>query len=283
MNSMKNLVNAALRFVYARPRLRLAYWFVRAPFSPYAAYCFAKESAARALLTDGQYRVLHGPYKGMIYTRHGSSVQLPCLLGTYEMEIWPVIESLKTSKYDLVIDVGCAEGYHACGIASTAGIKVDAYDTSDLSRRDCAEMVRLNDLGNLVTIKSFLTHEELQSRCANGRIFVFCDIDFAEAELLDLDRVPALAHADLLVETHGFRPGGPEDTLPLIRKRFERTHDITVFPMQSRLCHDMWDFVDNAAANKFAIGILEDEPLGLAFFEVRPFNNWLWLKSKSRS
>jgi len=111
--------------IYRHPFLRMVYWYFRAPFSNYAAFCFYQERTARDLTTNGEYRVLHGPYKGMLYTKHGSSISLNCLLGSYEMEVWPVIESLKSANYDLIVDVGCAEGYHACGMAKITQKKGD--------------------------------------------------------------------------------------------------------------------------------------------------------------
>lgn len=277
---LRRIISSALGFVYARPRLRLAYWYARAPFSSYAAHCFAKERVARDLMTGGEYRVLHGPYKGMIYTRHGSSVNLPALLGTYEMEIWPVIESIGNDKFDLIIDVGCAEGYHACGLARLTGTKVNAYDTLPSARGDCAEMAALNGISELLTIKSLLTHEELEGLCASRKVFVFCDIDFAETDLLDFDRVPSLAKVDLLVETHGHREGGPEDTLPVILERFAATHEATVFTMTPRYTFRMRDFVVEGTTHQFVIGRAANEPLAHAFFEPRGLNNWVWLKAR---
>jgi hypothetical protein len=256
------------------------YWYFRTPFSSYAAYCFAKERVGRDLLTNGQYRVLNGPYKGMLYTRHGSSLNLNCLLGTYEMEIWTVIESVQAGRYDLILDVGCAEGYHACGLAKKSGIDVIAYDNMVSARQDCAEMVRLNGLEDRVTIKAYLTHEEMEIHCAGKRVFVFCDIDYAEKELLDPVRVPSLRHTDILVETHGLRQESDENTLPIILNRFNQTHEATVFSMQPRFPHLMWDFVEKGTNHHFAIGKVRDEPLCQGFFEARGCNSWVWLKSK---
>ena len=279
--SIKQIVRQVIQKIYKYPLPRMFYWYLRAPFSNYAAFCFYQERTARDLRTNGEYRVLHGPYQGMLYTRHGSSVCLSCLLGTYEMEVWPVIESLKSANYDLVVDVGCAEGYHACGIAKITNKKVMAFDMLETARHDCAEMASLNQLTDLVVIGSFLEHKVLQDLCESQKVFVLCDIDFAEKELLDLNLVPSLSKADLLVETHGYKEGGPEDTLPLFMERFKETHDITLFPMLPRFPHRMWDFVEGGPDHRFVINNVVDEPLCHAFFEGRGLNNWLWLKAKS--
>jgi len=279
--SIKHIVRQFIQKIYKYPLLRMLYWYLRAPFSSYAAFCYYQERTARDLRTKGEYRVLHGPYQGMLYTRHGSSVCLSCLLGTYEMEVWPVIGSLKLANYDLIVDVGCAEGYHACGMAKITQKKVMAFDMLESARKDCAEMAKINQLSDQVIIGSFLEHKVLQNLCESQKVFVLCDIDFAEKELLDPNLVPSLARADLLVETHGFREDGPEDTLPLMMERFKDTHDITLFPMQPRFPHKMWDFVEGGPTHRFAIQNVVDEPLCHGFFEGRGLNNWLWLKSKS--
>jgi hypothetical protein len=65
---------------------------------------------------------------------------------------------------------------------------------------------------------------------------IFCDIEGAEEELLDLVKVPNLAHTDIVVEVHEtHRPGLIDRFLP----RFAATHDLTlVTKWQSELIND---------------------------------------------
>ena len=79
-----------------------------------------------ALLRPG-YEVQAGPFKGMRYPQFKAkgSTMLGKLLGTYEGELADLITSLVKQPYDAVVDVGCAEGYYAVGLAlkiSTAKI-----------------------------------------------------------------------------------------------------------------------------------------------------------------
>src|SRR5215813_4226420 len=65
-------------------------------------------------------RVLTGPFKGMIVTDQpnwddGNSTLK--LLGCYEHELWDAIELAITRKPSAVINIGCAEGYYAIGLA----------------------------------------------------------------------------------------------------------------------------------------------------------------------
>src|SRR5262245_45426434 len=75
----------------------------------------------RKLFPDGApISVQHGPFKGLAYfdeTVWGSIT--PKWLGSYEAELHPAIEEIISRPYETIIDVGCAEGYYAVGLAAT--------------------------------------------------------------------------------------------------------------------------------------------------------------------
>ena len=59
-----------------------------------------------------------GPFAGMTYVRGVSCANtISRLLGSYEAELHPVVEQVISRSYPTVIDVGCAEGYYAIGLA----------------------------------------------------------------------------------------------------------------------------------------------------------------------
>ncbi len=260
-----------MRYILKRPLLRGLYWFVRSPFSSYAAYCWYKERLAWSLRTNGKHSVIYGPFAGMLYTRHGSSISLPILLGSYELEIWPFLDDLEASKYDRVVDVGSAEGYFACGLARRLQIPVVACDVDESARKDCQEMVELNGLEDLVEIHGSLTDSELQSLCVSSNTLLFCDIEGAEADLLDPTLVPSLTKTDMLVEIHG---SISSNTFPVLESRFRDTHDLQIAEKQPRFPEVMEATIE---------GSLElDEPMLLAFTETRGFNEWVFFRARSR-
>jgi len=56
-------------------------------------------------------RVMAGPFAGNFYIQcGGGGAWLPRLLGTYEKELWPVIESICKSPFSHIVDIGSAEG-----------------------------------------------------------------------------------------------------------------------------------------------------------------------------
>ena len=74
--------------------------------------------------------IYQGPFAGMTYVESASEGALiPRLLGTYESELHPYLEAFAREGLDSVIDVGCAEGYYAVGLArQMTGVTVYAHD-----------------------------------------------------------------------------------------------------------------------------------------------------------
>src|SRR5689334_17519514 len=59
-----------------------------------------------------------GPFVGMRYLRSACCERiLPKLLGSYEEELWPALRRLAALPIPAVVNVGCAEGYYAVGLA----------------------------------------------------------------------------------------------------------------------------------------------------------------------
>ena len=169
--------------------------------------------------------VAAGPFAGLTYPARASEGGLaPRLMGAYEASLHPVIETVIARAYPQILDIGCAEGYYAVGLARRMpGSTVLARDMNPAARNLCAEMARLNGVEDRVHIGPEVTHADL-TICAAAPTFILCDIEGAEAELLDPAQAPALGLADILVEVHeGMRPG----LLASLTARFAASHRIT--------------------------------------------------------
>ena len=180
---------------------------------------------ANTLAARGGGLVAQGPFAGMAYPVAASEGgRAPRLLGVYEASLHPVIETVIDRAYPQLIDIGCAEGYYAVGLARRMPhALVHARDMNPAARALCAELARANGVADRLRIGPEVTHADFDL-CAVSPTFVLCDIEGAEAELLDPARAPALAEADLLVEVHeGMRPG----LLAALSARFAATHRIT--------------------------------------------------------
>lgn len=171
--------------------------------------------------------ILHGPFRGMHYAvpaAEGSRASR--LLGGYETSLAPVIETIIKRKYGLIIDVGCAEGYYAVGLARRMPkSRVMARDASEKAQALCREMALANGVADRVEVGGIMNHADFDI-CQSRRSVVICDIEGAEEALLDPGLAPGLAHADILVECHDCMNPGLSGRL---KDRFAATHSVREF------------------------------------------------------
>ncbi|MEM9681894.1 MAG: class I SAM-dependent methyltransferase [Pseudomonadota bacterium] len=212
--------------------------------------------------------VLAGPFAGMRYMRQiAEGALLPKLIGSYEAELHPSIGRIVETEYDRVINIGCAEGYYAVGLArEMPAVQIDAFDIDEHAQDLCRELAGINDVESCVTVGGRFEPEDFASY-ADGRTVVLCDIEGAEAALLDPERAPELAHADILAECHQV---DGEWTSDLLLPRFRSTHRVTEIDQQPR------DFSQYPALEG-----LSDTDCFFALLERLEPARWLFLEAKS--
>jgi hypothetical protein len=150
------------------------------------------------------------------------SVLIPKLVGTYESELHTWIEDLSTRGYEVVLNIGCAEGYYAVGLAlRLPKAEIYAYDIDPLCGRVTHKLAVKNGVSSRIHTPGLCSPSDLQA-FAGRRVLVVCDIESAERELIDPDLAPALRKFDLLVETHD--PIGQRSLHDLIADRFQDSH-----------------------------------------------------------
>lgn len=175
---------------------------------------------------DGTH-VQSGPFAGMDYPFAASEgAGASRLLGCYEASLATVVETIIARPYRFVIDVGCAEGYYAVGLARRMPqAQILARDANPAALLLCAQLAAANGVSDRITLGGVMQHQDFDI-CAAQPTLVICDIEGGEAELLDPTRATGLRHADILVETHDcITPG----LSALIFNRFAATHDIQRF------------------------------------------------------
>lgn len=178
------------------------------------------------LVTRSGTTVLQGPFKGLNFSNQSAEgCHIAKLLGTYEQPLQPFIDMVIQNKYDTIIDIGCAEGYYVAGFALRCPkTRIIACDTNPKAQVACAEIASKNSVLDRVTVRGTFEHNDF-NQYYNTNTLVFCDIEGAELELLDVSLAPALKTLNIIVESHEcLRPG---ITRSLIQ-RFSETHDITV-------------------------------------------------------
>ena len=199
-------------------------------------------------------KVRAGPFAGMRYIAEANSSALaPKLIGTYEMELHETMRSLMSRPYEVILDIGCAEGYYAVGLArAMPGATVYAYDINPAALRNLEKLVALNGISDRVISSGLCTAREID-RYADRRGLVICDIEGAEKELLDPATAKALHGFDILVEIHD----GPERTAirDLLRQRFEPTHrlDFVRYRERSAVNGEAIKSLRRAKSRQFAV------------------------------
>lgn len=168
--------------------------------------------------------VQSGPFKGMLLPVEESwgDGNLSCkLLGCYEQELHDDIEReiarLSLLPEPQIIDIGCAEGYYAVGMARRLPkASVYAVDISKTALTVTEWAAGLN--GAKVT-----TNARPIGDIVLAPDLVIVDCEGAEVNYLGLDKWPSLAHATIIVECHGFEGNPITQTL---EARFAGTHGI---------------------------------------------------------
>lgn len=160
--------------------------------------------AASRYVERNSCTVRYGPFAGMVYPRKAALNRhsIPKLLGTFEQELHEVISKIAVRKYDLVADVGSAEGYYAVGMARLLRTPVLAFDPEPVERALCAEAAQLNGVADLVDLKDLFRPNDI-GEFRNKRVLCICDCEGFEAQIFTPQTVPDTARWDLLIELHG--------------------------------------------------------------------------------
>jgi hypothetical protein len=212
--------------------------------------------------------IARGPFAGMIYgntASEGSSTAR--LLGAYEASLAPVIEQIVSRPYARVIDVGCAEGYYAVGLARRMPkAHIMARDIMPDALHKCQKLARANGVEGQISYGGAVTHSDFDI-CQHAKTVIICDIEGGEGDLLDPAKAPGLLAADILVETHdGMRP----NLSNILAQRFAPSHDVQVFHRS----------IDAQALPEWMHSYSDLDRL-LALWEWRAGPTpWLWMKAK---
>lgn len=170
--------------------------------------------------------VTGGPFKGMKYssaTAAGSTLY-PKLLGTYEREIAPFIDNILERNFDLIVDIGCAEGYYAVGFALRFKNHIEdviAFDTDPEAQTLCSQNASLNNVS--ITVKGFCNSATLIDTCLSKQSLVFVDAEGYENELINEEVAQKLRHCTFLIESHDFIN---IETTNYLLKCLANTHDV---------------------------------------------------------
>jgi hypothetical protein len=222
-----------------------------------------------AWIRENGTTVLAGPFAGMRY--HEQSLEgcyLPKVMGVYEAELFPVLATLPARGYTQVVNIGCADGYYAVGLALLLpGVPVWCCDIDPRAVDATGELAELNGVVDQVTAEQFHFRPEDFRQRAGGSTLVVMDIEGEELRLLDAVAVASLANADLVVEVHDCYSDGMSQ---VVSGRFEGSHRVERIvrrDLQLVLpdCTARWGDLDRA--------------LAVSEWRIGP-TPWLWMRSR---
>lgn len=220
--SSKPLVANPFGWKLITPFIRLATHlsFLHSPYEHALA-----EKKLKEFFSDKKVR--SGVFKGLQYhdfISFGSSM-FPKLLGSYEMELFPVFNQFKNKKYQQVLDVGCAEGFYAVGLAMhLPGAKIYAYDIDEKALKLCEQLADLNGVGNQVILNRQCSPATIEQFDFADPSLLICDCEGYERELFSIYNSSKLKHTDLIIELHPFAAADVKEYLTSL---FASSHQVS--------------------------------------------------------
>ncbi len=235
-----------------------------------------EELAAQFIQSKTKGQIISGPFAGLRYVTEGvGSKYYPKVLGTYELELHPIVEEIIRQNFPLIVNIGAGEGYYAVGLAQrNPNVHIVAYEAERHGQELIGEFARINHVENQISVRGYCgTNELAEILDGASRACLIVDVEGAETTLLDLEKIPALRQAVMLIEIHNaFVP----NTDVILEQRFAATHDIQTIPARVRKFDDFpipVPFYQRALKRYFEMQMGE-RPAGMS---------WLYLKPKARA
>ncbi len=180
--------------------------------------------------------VAAGPFAGMRLDYELLPVHAaPKFLGTYEQELHGAIERTIRLGPKYVLNVGCAEGFYAVGLAIRLNnAEVFAADADPKALRATAKNAELNGVSARVSPVGIVKPNGLSKYLRADASLLVMDCEGAEFTLLDPKSDPILFRTNILVEVHP-QFGDKQEII----QRFAHTHKISEFSPSIRTASDI--------------------------------------------
>ena len=188
----------------------------------------------RAYVEREGLTVSAGPFAGLRYLddlEAWSSDLVAKLSGQYERELHPAMREWIAAGHEHVLDVGCAEGFYAVGLAhAMPATTVHAFDVDPDALARCGRLAEHNDVADRVRLEGFCSPETLGRFPAQG-VALLADCEGYERTLLDPAAAPVLERWHIVVELHEFLDARIATDLAT---RFAPTHVVELIRQQPR-------------------------------------------------
>jgi hypothetical protein len=223
---------------------------------------------AERLLNGEPPVVRGGPFAGLRYPRDRiADIDVPVakLLGVYEREIATVFEDAIGRGTSTFVDVGCADGYYAVGMAlASPRLTTHAFDIARSARALCTDVAAINHLAGRVIVEDRFSIASLDGLEMHGALML-CDIEGAEHTLFDGPLVARLRHTFVAIEVHEHAVPGLSEHL---RGAFAATHTHRAVGQAKHRPEDFEDLPLTPA--EIAIALRENRPASLHWLVFDP-------------
>ncbi|HMJ46906.1 MAG TPA: class I SAM-dependent methyltransferase, partial [Ferruginibacter sp.] len=146
--------------------------------------------------------------------------------GNYESELFPFFKEIEGKYYTEIIDIGCAEGYYAAGLAlKFSASKIHAFDNDERAIQLCKELCAFNNVGSRVAVSGECSPDLMKQINEDKHNLVICDCEGCERYLFNSSNIGALEKSDLLIELH---PMYIPDVKEYLSELFKNTHAINI-------------------------------------------------------
>jgi hypothetical protein len=266
MSIRKEIKRMALK---AFPRFALKVLSVRSRrLIELQARALGLDDVARQISVATRGTVAVGPFAGMRLDYECLPVHsAPKFLGTYERELHSVVERAIRLAPPYILNIGCAEGFYAVGLAlRLKNTYVFAGDADPKALRAVLRNAELNGVSSRVSTIGIVQSGQLHKYLKANASLLVMDCEGAEFHLLDPCLDPVLLCTNILVEIH------PEfgSTCDIVQK-FSRTHNVVRIDSVIRKAADI------------SIPPIPGVDLVSAANERRGDQTWLFLEQGGRS
>jgi hypothetical protein len=244
--------------------LRDQFRFLKTPYNSLIRLCIVVRSGKK---------IISGPFKKIYFDIPNFNTAM--MLGTWEKELHSLFSNFKLDGP--LICIGAAEGYYAVGLAKVKKLStVYAYETQKSYQTFLRKNALINEITNIIvrgTCDINSLHEVLNKTTQTP--LILCDIEGGEIELLDLDKIPQLCNAHILVEVHEMYVENCEKKL---LSRFALTHEAVVIEGKKRTIDDLPNELN------FLKYFFPRNRIITLMSEGRPYPmNWIWFNPLSKN
>jgi hypothetical protein len=199
-----------------------------------------RQEIYQVLYNAFQGRVSSGPFQSMALPEQsswGGGDVGPKVLGCYEAELHDFVMRAVERAPDSVVNVGCAEGYYAIGLAGLLPkAEVFAFDIDEKAQQICRLAAGANGAGERMTVAGLFTPADLDELTQRpGRKLLVIDCEGGELPLLNPILAPRLAECDMIIECHDFLD---RTITPTLTARFSATHTVQLVSEGARNPND---------------------------------------------